>query len=228
VSEDANRELEVLATGLERRERPQGLGPAVAADPRDVALGLVVVGARAAVAAGRLALMPARVAVRTPLLRRAADRLALEAMTTRLRAQSRLEAVGHELLEAGQVDALARSLAEHRVVERVARPMLDAVDVEAALASALAEERTRHLVEQALESRLAAQLTDRVLHSPELESAVQEIAASPAVRAALAQQTTTLADEVAARVRRRAVSLDDAFERTARRWLRRAPRAEPS
>ena len=163
-----------------------------------------------------------------PLIRRAADRLAVEGMKTRRDAQTRLETVGDELLNGPTVDAVAGSLADHRVFERIARPTIDALDVETVFAAALAEERTGRLVEQALESRLAADTTDRVLHGPELENAVEVIAASPAVRAALAQQTTSLAGEVAARVRSRALDLDDASERTARRWLRRAPRDEPA
>ena len=227
MSDDGKRALEVRTTDPGRRERPSSASTA-ASDPRDVALGLAVVGARAAVAAGRVALLPARVAIRMPLIRRAADRLAVEGMKTRRDAQTRLETVGDELLNGPTLDAVAGSLADHRVFERIARPTIDVLDVETAFAAALAEERTGRLVEQALESRLAADTTDRLLHGPELENAVEVIAASPAVRAALAQQTTSLAGEVAARVRSRALDLDDASERTARRWLRRAPRDEPA
>ena len=96
------------------------------------------------------------------------------------------------------------------------------------LAVALEEERLRRLVDQALTSHLAAEVTDQLLRSPELERAVEQIASSPAVRAALAHQTTSLAGEVAAGVRRRAESLDDAAERTVRRWLRRPLRSHPA
>lgn len=187
-----------------------------------------MLGVRATVVGGRLMMLPARVAARTMLTPRAARRLASEGRKSRLRVQSQLAATGGELLAAPHVDALARSLAEHRVLERVAKPMLAAPDVEVLLASALEEERTRRLVEQALESRLAAQVTDQLLQSPELERAVEQIASSAAVRAALTHQTTSLAGEVAAGVRRRAEGLDDAAERTARRWLRRPLRSHPA
>ena len=82
----------------------------------------------------------------------------------------------------------ARALAEHRVIERVARPVLAAPEIEDALAAMLEEERTRRLVEQALDSQLAAHVTDHLLQSPELERAVEQIASSAAVRAALVNQ----------------------------------------
>ena len=87
------------------------------------------------------------------------------------------------------------------MVERVARPVLSAPEVEDdARRDARGGGRTRRLVEQALDSRLAAQVTDHLLQSPELERAVEQIASSAAVRAALANQTTSLAEDLAAGV----------------------------
>ena len=195
---------------------------------RDVALGLVVLGARATLVGGRLMILPARVAARAVAMPRATRRLAAEGRDSRLRVRSRLEATSGELLAAPYVDALARSLAEHRVLERVARPVLAAPDVEAAFATALEQERTRRIIEQALDSRLASEVADHLLRSPELDRVIEQIAASPAVRAALTQQTTSLVGEVAAGLRRRAERLDDSTERTVRRWLRRPLRSDPA
>ena len=142
--------------------------------------------------------------------------------------RAQLTATGGELLAAPEIDALGRSLAEHHVIERVARPVLAAPEVEEALAAMLEEERTRRLVEQALDSRLAAQVTDHLLQSPELERAVEQIASSAAVRVALANQSSSLAGELGAGLRRRAERLDDAAERTVRRWLRRPLRSNPA
>jgi hypothetical protein len=207
---------------------PRRSAPLPAVQARDVALGLAVVGVRGAVVGVRVLTLPARIASRTLLTDRAARRLAHEGRASRLRVRSQLSVTGDELLAAPHVDALARSLAEHRVIERVARPTLAAPQVEDALTSMLEEERTRRLVEQALDSRLTAQVTDHLLKSPELERAVEQIASSAAVRAALANQTTSLAGELAAGVRRRAERLDDSAERTARRWLRRPLRSSPA
>lgn len=195
---------------------------------RDVALGLTVVGVRGAVMGARLLILPARIATRTLLPKRATRRLANEGRASRLRVRAQLTATGDQLLAGPEVDAVARALAEHRVVERVARPTLAAPEVEDTLASVLDEERTRRLVEQVLDSRLAAHVTDHLVQSPDLERAVEQIASSAAVRSALANQTTSLAEDLASGVRRRAERLDDAAERRARRWLRRPLRSDPA
>ena len=210
------------------RETRKSPAPLPAVQARDVALGLAVVGVRGAVVGVRLLTLPARIASRTLLPDRTARRLAYEGRASRLRVRSQLAVTGDELLAAPHIDALARSLAEHHVVERVARPMLAAPEVEDTLTSLLEEERTLRLVEQALDSRLTAQVTDHLLKSPDVERAVEQIASSAAVRAALANQTTSLAGELAAGVRRRAERLDDSAERTARRWMRRPLRSNPA
>ena len=207
------------------RKRP---APVPAVQARDVALGLAVVGARGAVVGARLLTLPARIATRALLTDRSARRLESEGRASRLRVRAQLTTTGGELLAAPEVDALGRALAEHRVIERVARPVLAGPDVEVALTSMLEEERTRRIVEQALDSHLVAQVTDHLLQSPEVERAVEQIASSAAVRAALANQTTSLAGELTEGVRRRAERLDDAAERTARRWLRRPQRSQPA
>lgn len=211
-----------------KRVTPAKPAPLPRAQARDVALGLTVVGVRGAVVGARLLTLPARMASRALIPDRTARRLASEGRASRIRVRSQLAVTGDELLASPQIDAVARSLAEHRVIERVARPTLAAPEIEAALASILEEERTRRLVEQTLDSKLAADVTDHLLKSPELERAVEQIASSAAVRAALVNQTNSLAEELAAGVRRRAERLDDAAERTVRRWLRRPLRSNPA
>ena len=193
-----------------------------------MALGIAVVGVRGAVVGARLLILPARVATRTLLPDRTTRRLANEGRASRLRVRAQLTATGEELLAAPEVDAFGRALAEHHVIERVARPVLADPEIDDALTSILEEERTRRLVVQAIDSHLAAQVTDHLLQSPEVERAVEQIASSAAVRAALANQTNSLASELAAGLRGRAERLDDAAERTVRRWLRRPLRSNPA
>ena len=193
-----------------------------------MALGIAVVGVRGAVVGARLLILPARVATRTLLPGRTTRRLANEGRASRLRVRAQLTATGEELLAAPEVDAFGRALAEHHVIERVARPVLADPEIDDALTSILEEERTRRLVVQAIDSHLAAQVTDHLLQSPEVERAVEQIASSAAVRAALANQTNSLASELAAGLRGRAERLDDAAERTVRRWLRRPLRSNPA
>ena len=183
---------------------------------------------RGAVVGARLLILPARIATQTLLPGRTTRRLERAGRASRLRVRAQLTATGGEMLAAPEIDALGRALAEHQVIERVARPVLAAPEVEDALAAMLEEERTRRIVEQALDSRLATRVTDHLLQSPELERAVEQIASSAAVRAALVNQSNSLADELADGLRRRAERLDDAAERTARRWLRRPLRSNPA
>ena len=216
-------------------------------DARDIAVGLFASGMRAGAAAGRLALLPVRLAARAPVvgppLQRAGDALASDGLEARARSREQLEAAAGDLLAAPEVeravdqalagpltDTFARSLAKHRVAERVAaeiaatpefeQAVVDALDHEATLRlvdRALASPGLERLVIEALESRLTAEVTDRALHSPELERAVEHVASSPAVRSAMQRQTTTLAEELVSGVRRRAERADDAAERRIRK-----------
>jgi uncharacterized RDD family membrane protein YckC len=66
-------------------------------------------------------------------------------------------------------------------------------------------------------------MVDHVLESGELDRVVEHVAASPAVREAVAKQTTTFGDEIAGRVRVRAATVDDRLEGLARALVRRQP-----
>ena len=224
-----------------------------ATNMRDIALGVLVAGTRTGETVVRVALLPVRAAARMPVvgpaLRRAGESLAADGHEARVQGRHRLETTAGDVLKsreiertidvamAGQLtDAVARSLAEHQVVERIAEQVLAETDLEGAVTKALGHERTERLVAEvlaspdlerllvsAIESRLTVGLTDRVLESPEMQRAVEQVASSPAVRAALARQTTTLADEMVGSIRGRAERVDEAAERAVRGLLRRPP-----
>lgn len=226
-------------------------------DARDLALGLAAGGARAGLAAGHAALLPARVAMRAPVvggpLRRVAQDLAHDGSLVRARGRVKIELAFGELLAAPELeravdrllagtltDAVGRSLATHRVVERVAAQILATADLDRLIGAVLDHELTERAVDRALaspglerlvvrvlESRLVDDLTDQVLRSPEMERVVAHIASSPQVVEAVTQHTQTLAEEVVDDVRRRAQTVDNITERTVRGWLRR-PRPSPS
>lgn len=187
-------------------------------DPADAALAL-------AAAAVSLARIPLAVAVRMPGM----ARLAADGAIVRARLLSRLEGLAEEIAErllAGRLpDTVVRLAIEHQVAERIAAELVVAIDLEAAVTDALDAERTQLLVQTVLASpgfdRLLVQATDRVLNGTEMQRVIQHVAASPDVRAALAAQSTGLAEEMVAGVRTRAESLDDVAERTVRGWLRR-------
>jgi hypothetical protein len=197
----------------------------------DIALGLAVGGARAGIAAGRLAFLPLRVAGRAPgvgaPLRRIGRDVAHQGALARTRARADIEAAVLELLSSPELertadrvlagtltDALARSIAEHRVIERAAAQIVATADVDRVIGAVLDHELTERAVE-------------RILASREMDRVVEFIATSPQVLDAVGTQTETLAGEMVSSVRTRSQAVDDVAERTVRGWLRR-PRPQPS
>jgi uncharacterized RDD family membrane protein YckC len=151
---------------------------------------------RLAAAAGRLAFYPARVAAR-------ASRDQLEAAADDVLVPELARLIDGAFASTLPED-VARSLVTHRVLERV---------VEELAASGALDKA----VEDALKSPRATELTDRIVHSEAMQQAIREVVAGPEVRAALAQQTTGLAEELVVGVRNRAFRLDDRAERAVRR-----------
>ena len=133
---------------------------------RDLALGIAATGVRTGAAAGRVVLLPVRVAARAPLvggpLRRAARTFEHRGFLVRADARARLEETAGEALAAPEVeravdgllagpltDAVTRSLVQHRVVKRVA------AEVVAMLAGPLTDAVTRSLVQHRVVERVA-------------------------------------------------------------------------
>ena len=188
------------------------------------------------------------------MLGRTGESLAAEGRSARTRGLRQLEAAAGEVLASPEMgrtvdqalagplpESVAGSIVERHVVERVVDQVLASTDLEAAVEAALEHAATERFVQDTLASPgferiatnaadrlLASKLTEHVIQSPEMQSVVEEIASSPAVRAALLRQTTTLGDEIAAGLRRRMESLDDAGEGAVRGWLRRPVKPEPS
>jgi uncharacterized RDD family membrane protein YckC len=121
-------------------------------------------------------------------------------------------------------------LVEQRVVERVVSEFVASGELERMVVSAAEDERTTQLARQvlgspavermlvdAVESRLAVDLTERLVQSPEFQRAITD-----AVRTALARQSATLADNMAASAR----GIDGRLEAPPRRWFGRSPREQ--
>jgi uncharacterized RDD family membrane protein YckC len=114
-------------------------------------------------------------------------------------------------------EALARSFAKYDVVDRVAAELLAAadagelelVDTERLARRVAASPTFQRVLLDALERQLTPELAERLLQNPETERIVESIVSGPAVRSALARQTTSFADEIATVVRRRATELDE-------------------
>jgi uncharacterized RDD family membrane protein YckC len=145
-----------------------------------------------------VALFPARVVARLPVvepvLASRAEELAAAGREAEARSRRRLDRALTETVPSAlgdeAIDALARRLLESPAFERVLR--------------------------EAAGSKVARELLDDAVRSRELQHAVEEVLAGPAVRNALRRETKTLGEEVSARVREAAVRLDDAVDRRER------------
>ena len=180
----------------------------------EVVVGFAAAGARAGRFMVGVSLVPARTAWD-------ATWPALQA-----RGEAAFEAAFDDALAGPLTERVARSLGEHRVIERIADELIANGTVTAlfdqALQAGLAEQiADRLLAPDVLDSPVLLEITDRVMASDEMQRVIAHIASSPELRAAIAEQTTGLTDEMVAGVRQRTVSLDDVAERTVRGWLRR-------
>jgi uncharacterized RDD family membrane protein YckC len=237
---------------LSRQDGPQDRQT----EAHDVAFGVAFVCGRVGVAAGRLALLPVRIAVRSPIvgpvLHRAGATLAAEGRTARVDQLDRLDAVVDQVLgspEAERVinhalasplpETIVRSLLQQHVAERVVEQLFTSTELETAIAAALERAETERLVRETLsspgferlatsasESLLASRLPENVVESPEMQRLIVEVASSPAVRGALMGTTSTLASEVSTGLSRRMETLDDAGEQKVRGWFRRSAESD--
>jgi uncharacterized RDD family membrane protein YckC len=158
---------------------------------------------RLAATAGRLAFFPARVAARA-----SRDQLA----------STPDDVLVPELVRL--IDrAFATTLPEEVVQSAVRHQVVDRVVAELVASGAL-----DRAVDDALRSPRTTELTDAVVRSDPMRRAIREVVESPEMRAALARQTTGLAEELVGNLRARAVQLDDRLERV----VGRRPRAGPT
>jgi uncharacterized RDD family membrane protein YckC len=100
-----------------------------------------------------------------------------------------------ELFAGPAPEMVGRALREHAVLERIASAYADGAPL---------DERARELLQR-----------------PDVQRLLVDVLATPAVRRALAQQSTSFAEDALAALRRRARDVDVAVERAPRRWIRR-------
>jgi hypothetical protein len=112
------------------------------------------------------------------------------------------------------------SVLDSAELERLLGAALNSPRLQAGVRTALASDGAKQLVASVFDSGLFDELADRLLESPALWRLVDEIAASPAVTAAITQQGLGFADQVGGEVRSRSRDVDDWLERAARRLLR--------
>ncbi len=126
-------------------------------------------------------------------------------------------------------------------LERVVVVAINSAHIQGALKQALESDGATQLIDSLFDSglidRFLAGLVDsgtldrffdRLLTSEGLWNLIDEIAASPAVTAAISQQGLGFADQVGDQVRDRSRKADDWMERAARRLIGRQARALPA
>jgi hypothetical protein len=129
-------------------------------------------------------------------------------------------ALESSVLERAVDRTLASGLARHAVDRAFQGPVIDAITRDV-----IRYRVVDRLVDELLDAGLVDRTVDRVLanllDSDELWRLVEAVAASPAVTAAVTQQTAGFADQVATGVRGRSRNADAWLERKARAALRR-------
>jgi len=193
------------------------------------------------VRAAGVAVMPAAVALRSPLTaparRRAADTAAVlvrdgHATAARLRESAQINAgyrmrvLGERVLRSGVAEEIVDRLLATGAFDQVVTVIINHPATEAMISSAFDDPGVDRLVASVLDSRLVDEITAGLLDSDEMRLILDHITRSPELRAALAQQTAGLADDMAEGVRSRTVVADDAAERFARSLFRRRPRTQ--
>jgi uncharacterized RDD family membrane protein YckC len=153
-----------------------------------------------AAAAGRAALFPARAAAH-------AWRGRLEEAADDVLSAPEIARLVDRALAGPLPEEFARSLVRHRVLERIAAELAASGELE-------------RLATEGLSSPKALALTDSVLTSEATQRALHHVASSPALRDAVARQTTGLAEEVVGGIRASALELDDRAEQIVRRRAR--------
>lgn len=113
-------------------------------------------------------------------------------------------------------------------LERVVIVAVNNVHIQSTLKLALESDGAAKLVDSLFDSGLIDRLFERLLESDALWHLIDEIAASPAVTAAISQQGLGFADEIGDQVRSRSRKADDWMERAARRLVGRKPAALPA
>ena len=117
---------------------------------------------------------------------------------------------------------------ESEELERIVIAAINSTHVQAALETAMAGDAAQRLVDTLFDSGLIDRVFGRLLASDALWHMIDEIAASPAVTAAISQQGLGFADQMGDEVRERSRKADDWVERAARRLIHRAPRPLPA
>jgi uncharacterized RDD family membrane protein YckC len=205
-------------TGGSPSSLPTRRDPKAGRRPEDVAVGIVVFGTRLGVQAGRVAILPLRVAGRlagSGRVDRATTVLGADGKAASARGRELVETAVDRTLAGPLPDQVAQKIVEHHVVERIVADVMKQIDLDALVTQVLADERTREQFERALANPALERLATSAVESKLTGEVVERLLASPQVHAALARQTTSMAGELLGKIRSRLGELDDRLFRRA-------------
>ena len=137
------------------------------------------------------------------------------------------------LAGAAGVAAEAGINVERRAVDRMLESgelerLLGSTRLQAVFRQVLASDGAKGLIDSFFDSGLFDHFIERLLASESLWHLVDEVAASPAVTAAISHQGLGFADQVGNELRSHSRKTDDRLERTAHRLMHRHPKAAPA
>ena len=193
---------------------PTRRDPQAGRRPEDVAMGVVVFGTRLGVRAGRVAILPLRVAGRfvgPSRVDRATGVLGADGKAASAQGRELVERAVNRTLAGPLPDQVAQKLVEHHVVERIVADVMQQIDLDALVTEVLADERTHQQFERALANPALERLVVSAVDSRLTGEVADRLLSSPQVRAALARQTTSMAGELIEKIRARLRHLDDRF-----------------
>lgn len=192
--------------------------------PEDVAIGIVVIGARLGLRAGRVAFAPLRIAGRltgTRGMQRVAGEVGAEGRAAVVRGRTGAEAVVGRTLAGPLPEEMAQLLVDQRVIERVVVELVPQLSLDEALTKALEDERTQEQIRRALENPALGRAAASAVESRLAGEIVEKLLQSPQVREALARQSVGFANEAAGALRKLSGHIDDRLSLGAAREGRR-------
>jgi uncharacterized RDD family membrane protein YckC len=193
---------------------PTRRDPTAGRRPEDVAVGVVVFGTRLGVRAGRVAILPLRIAGRlagTSRVDRATGVLGADGKAASAQGRALVESAVDRTLAGPLPDQVAQKLVEHHVVERIVADVMKQIDLDALVTQVLADERTHEQFERVLANPALERLAATAVESKLTGEVVEKLLGSSEVHAALTRQTTSMAGELIGRIRARLRHLDERF-----------------
>ncbi len=127
----------------------------------------------------------------------------------------------------GLEQRVAERVLHSRELQRLIVSVMESAEVRTALGEVMSSQAVQEMVDIVFDNGLFDHVVDRLLASDAMWRLIDEVATSPAVRAAVTQQGLGFADQIGEDVRRRSRRADDWLERAAQGLVRRRAATAP-